>query len=238
MYECIDSNSILYSIEDYCLLKKVKRQPNPIYCPFCNNKVFIRGENSKEKTHFMHTPSCSTINYKHLFGSTGVKKSKTEILSLKFSIVSFSYDIFNHIQNTFNISISPQEFIDMLEKLVKKKVLELLDITPEIIPYIWINELGRYKNKLFLYTNSYNKEIDKIWNLSPNSKKDIILCIDKNSNNTITRITIPIDTSFLDNPTTHIPVPFIDNIIPQIYTALNIDKSYHDFLLKDLLSNV
>ena len=252
MYECIDSNNSFFSIEDYCLLKKVNRHPIPVYCPFCNNKVYIRGENSKEKTHFMHTPSCSTTNYKNLFGSTGLKKSNTDILSLKFSILSFSYDIFNHILSTFNINIYPLEFVNILEKLVKKKVLELLDVTSEIIPYICINELGRYKNKVFLfivlvnflfdkvflYTNSYNKEIDKLWNLSPNSKKDIILCVDKNVNNTITRLTIPIDASFLENPTTHIPVSFIENIIPQIFTALNIDEIYHDFLLKDLLSNV
>lgn len=238
MYECIDSNNNIYSIEEYCLLKKDRKQPKLIYCPFCNNKVSIRGENSKERTHFMHKPSCSTKNYKDLFTSPGFKKSKSEILSLKLSILSFSYDIFNHIQNTFNIVISPQEFVTILKKLVNKNVLKLLDVTPSIIPYIWINELGRYKNNLFLYTNSYNKELTRLWNLSPNSKKDIILCVTKNSNNTIDRHVIHIDTSFLNNASTHIPISFIKDIIPEIFNALNIDESYHDMLVKDLLSNV
>lgn len=238
MYECIDSNNLIYSIEEYCLLKKDKKQPKLIYCPFCSNKVFIRGENSKEKTHFMHNPSCSANNYKDLFLSNGSKKSKSEILSLKLSILSFSYNIFNHIQNTFNIIISPQEFVNILDKLVKKRVLELLDVTPEIIPYIWINELGRYKNKLFLYTNSYNKEITKLWNLSSNSQKNIILCFNKNINNTITRSVIPVDTSFLNNASTDIPISFIKAIIPKVFNALNISESFHDILVKDLLSNV
>lgn len=239
MYECIDLNNHIYSTEEYCLLKKDKKHPKQIYCPFCINKVFLRGEHSKEKTHFMHSKgtSCSTIDYKKLFSSNGVKKSKAEILSLKFNIVSFSYNIFNHIQNTFNITISPQEFTDILEKLGKKKIIELLDITPSIIPYIWINELGRYKDKLFLYTNSNNKEINKLWNLSPNSKKNIVLCISKDHNKKITRTHIPVDTSFLDNPSTRIPISFIKQIIPNILNALNIDKEYEELIIRDLLSS-
>lgn len=240
MYECVDSNNLIYSIEQYCLLKKDKQHPRNIYCPFCNNKIFIRGENSKEKTHFMHSggTSCSTTDYQKLFSSNGVRKSKAEILSLKLNILSFSYNIYNHIQNTFNITISTQEFIEIIEKLIKKKVLELLDVTAAIIPYIWINEFGRYKNKLFLYTNSHNSEITKLWNLSQNSKKDIILCIHKNNSNKLTRTIIPVDTSFLDNPSEHIPISFITGIVPKIFIALNIDESYYDLLIKDLLSNV
>jgi hypothetical protein len=238
MYECIDSNYQLYSIKEYCLLKKDNKQPQPIYCPFCNNKASIRGENSKEKTHFMHTPTCSTKNYKNLFASKGLKKSKSEVFSLKLNILSFSYNIFNQIQNTFNIVISPQEFINILDKLVKKKVLELVGVTPATIPYVWVNELGRYKNKLFLYTNSNNKEITKLWNISPNSQKDIILCFNKNSTNTITRSVIPVDTSFLNNASTHIPTSFIKAIVPKVFNALNINESFHDILVKDLLSNV
>lgn len=238
MYKCIDSNNLIYSTEEYCLLKKAKKHPKHIYCPFCNNKVFIRGENSKEKTHFMHSggTSCSITNYKKLFSSNGVKKSPNEILSLKFSIFSFSYDIFMHIQSKFNIVITPQEFTNILKKIVDKKVLELLDITPEIIPYICINELGRYNNTLFLYTNSSNKNIDKLWNMS--SKKDIILCVNKNNDNTIKRSTIQIDNNFLQNPIESIPLHFIDNIVPEIFNSLGIDQCYEDLLLKYLLSQV
>lgn len=240
MYECIDSNNYLYSVEQYCLLKKSNNHPTHIYCPFCNNRVYIRAENSDETTHFMHSAgtSCSSNDYSKLFNSTGFKKSKTELLALKFNILSFSYDIFTHIQTTFQITISTQEFISILKKIVNLKVIDLLYVTPEVIPYIWINEFGKYGNRLFLYTNKYNKKVNKLWNLSPTSKKNVVLCVDKNSDNKISRTIIPVDTTFLDNPSTNIPISFITSIIPEIFTSLKIDECYHDLLIKDLLSNV
>lgn len=235
MYECIDSNNKIYSVDDYCLLKKKNKQPNKIYCPFCNVKAFIRGENSKEKTHFMHTPTCEITNYKNIFTSNGNKKSKNEILSLKFNILNSSYDIYRYIQEIFEISISPNLFIIILNKIIHKKVLELQGVNVSLIPYIWINELGSYNNKLFLYTNKCNDNIKKIWNLN-HSKKDIILCITRNIDNTISRNIIPVDTNYFNSRSSHMTTNFLKDIIPDIFSTLKIDSIYHELLIRDLIS--
>lgn len=237
MYECIDSLNKLYSIDEYCILKKENKQPDKIFCPFCNTEAFIRAENSKERTHFMHRPTCEITNYKDIFPNYGNKKSKEEILALKFNILSSSYDIYRYIEKTFNLLISPKLFISILNKIIKKQVLNLQGITTSIIPYIWINELGALDNKLFLYTNKCSTKMKKIWNLN-NSKKDIILCINKNSNNTISRSVIPIDTLAFDSIESKMTMAFLKNIIPNIFDALRIDSSYHELLLRDLLSCV
>ena len=206
----------------------------------------------------MHRPTCEITNYKDIFPNYGHKKSKEEILALKFNILSSSYDIYRYIEKTFNLLISPKLFISILNKIIKKQVvilwrlktcfliilfnieiqvLNLQGITTSIIPYIWINELGALDNKLFLYTNKCSTKMKKIWNLN-NSKKDIILCINKNSNNTISRSVIPIDTLAFDSIESKMTMAFLKNIIPNIFDALRIDSSYHELLLRDLLSCV
>lgn len=236
MYECIDSSNKIYSVEDYCLLKKTNNHPKEIYCPLCNIKVYIRGENSISSTHFMHKTKkfCLNKDYSELFNSSSKRKSKEDVCYLKYTIIKFSYDIFMHIKNTFNINITHIEFLNILKNIREKNVLKLLDITPEIIPYIFINELGTYKNMTFLYTNSINENNNKLWNLS--NKKDCILCVVKNSNQIINKFKIPIDKTFLQNPYKKIPFEFIVDIIPKIYECLKIDYCFENQLLEELLN--
>lgn len=241
MYNCIDSKDKQYSIQEYCLLKKTNREPKQIYCPFCTNKLYIRAENSLRQTHFMHcnNTTCLSKDYKDIFGRYSIKKTKNEILCLKFNILFYSYDIFKHIQKKFNLKITPEDFVNLLKKIVDKKVLNLLNIKPEHIAYICINELGIYNNRTFLYTNKFNSDMSKLWNLSHSSEKNIILSIEQLDNNKIIRSTIPIDTNFLGLITSNvIPINFISKIIPNIFYALKIDSNYHEILLKDILEYV
>lgn len=236
MYECIDADNNLYFVDEYCLLKKQNNHPKEIFCPFCSNKLRICAENSNKRTHFAHRSgeSCIQKDYSILFNSTGKIKDKSEILNLKIDILNFSYYIFEHIKNSFSINITVELFIKILAKLVNKNVLKFSDITPELIPYIWINILGEYKNTLYLYTNSkHTKPSNKLWNMS--DRKDIILCFTKTSDNKVKQFAIPINTHFLDNTKKDITISFYADIVRlDIHNALKIPQNYHEELLKNL----
>ena len=238
MYRCIDSSNNIYTVKEYCLLKNNSNEPKRIFCPFCQNKLYLRGKNSLYKTHFMHcnNTSCSNVDYDKLFKSKGKEKTKEEILILKLNIISFSYQIFRKIKECFIPDLTTYLYLENMKKINKSKVLKLKNTTPTLIPYIWINELGNYNDKSFLFTNRYNLKTDKIWNYS--SQKNIILCIQQLKNNKFKRYVIPLDYNFLYDYDTKIPIEFITSIVPKIFDIFSLDEFSVEFILKDLLSHV
>ncbi len=238
MYRCIDIFDNIYTVEQYCLLKTGMKEPKKIFCPFCQNKLYLRGKNSLYKTHFMHSnnTSCSNVDYDKLFKNNGKHKTKEQIILLKLNIISFSYQIFTQIKNYFIPNLTTSEFLLTMNKLIKSKALKLQNTTPSLIAYIWINELGSYSDKSYLFTNKNNLNKNKIWNFS--SQKNIILCIQQLKDNKYKRITIPLNYDFLYNCNEKIPINFIKSITPKIFDIFSLDEFTTEFILKDLLAHV
>lgn len=245
MYVCSDKLGNIYKIDNFRLLNQKDLAPTKIFCPYCRNEVRLRSHNSNKKAHFFHLPntSCSATNYSYLFKGTTNKKTKNEILALKFNIFSSSYDIYKHIEKTFNITLTHNLFLDILDKLIKFNILELVDMSPEIIPYVWINTLKSYKQNnniktYYLYTNSCNNEYKQIWNFY--SDKNIILRIEEIPNSSsFSYNKIPVELDFISKNIYGSPnLSFIQKIVPRIFDVLKIPKIYEDLLLKDLLNEI
>lgn len=237
MYSCIDSSNNYYTVDEYCLLKKENKHPKIILCPFCGNTVFIRAENSQERTHFMHGKgtSCSNKTYKDFFNTPGRRKTQEEITVLKHQIFINSFYIWEKIYQYFSILLPVDEFLSILNKLVNKHhILTLINITSEHMPYVITNELGHFNDINFLYTNYKNASNYKLWNLS--DKKDCVLCVTKDENNKISRYIIHVNLEPYTKK--RIPMDFVTSIIPGIFNSLQIENKDEDQLIKELLKHV
>ncbi|WP_200269801.1 hypothetical protein [Clostridium yunnanense] len=196
----------------------------------------MRAENSQEKTHFCHkkNTSCSSVDYKKLFDSSSRKKTTEEILQIKLEIIRSSYRIFKSIEQQFAINITEEMYITIFSKLLDKKVLNLLNITPNHIPYIWVNELGYYENTSYLYTNLGNVNLAKVWNLS--SKKDSVICISEDKNGYACTSIVEVDLDCLNILSNRIPIWFLSKTIPSLLEIINLETSQSENLLKELLN--
>lgn len=105
-------------------------------------------------------------------------------------------------------------------------------MSPEIIPYVWINTLKKYKKNnietYYFYTSSYNNEYKQIWNFY--SDKNIILCIKEISNSDhFSYREIPVELDFISKNIYGSPsCTFIQNMVPRIFDILKIPKIYED----------
>ena len=237
MYSCIDSLNNYYTVNEYCLLKKELNHPKTIFCPFCENSVSIRAENSQEQTHFKHAnnTSCSNKTYEYYFNTPGKRKTQEEIKELKHQIFLKCFYIYDKIYQHFHLILPISTFLSVLNKLVRKnRLLSLINITPEHMPFIIVNELGNFDDISYLYTNFRNSASLKLWNLT--NKKDCVLCVKKDKNNKVERFVVTVN---LDSYiTSKIPINFITSIIPDIFESLQIYSHDEDLLIKELLKHV
>lgn len=242
MFYCINANNHIIHIEDYCIESKIKGVYTPAFCPFCGKELIVRAKNSDEKTHFSHKPkqSCSYKSYTEFFNSTGHSKSSDEIENLKESIIKNSYKIFLHLQSEYINSLDTTLFIKILKKVVNPKNLKLRNLTCNHIPYIWLNEIGKFNNKVYLYTNSRKVDLNSLqfkmpylWNTT--EKKDIVIIAQENNDKTISRTITPIDLKFLDC-NSDFSYKFLSEITSlKIFDILSLTSEKSEIILKELL---
>ncbi|NME63717.1 competence protein CoiA family protein [Clostridium cadaveris] len=242
MFYCINANNHIVHIEDYCIESKIKGVYTPAFCPFCGKELIVRAKNSDEKTHFSHKPkqSCSYKSYAEFFNSTGHSKTSEEIENLKESIIKNSYKIFLHLQSEYINSLDIILFIKILKKVANPKTLKLRNITCNHIPYIWLNELGKLNNKVYLYTNSRKVNLNSLqfkmsplWNTT--EKKDIFITAEELKDKTISRTITPIDLYYLDND-----IPFSYSFLSditalKIFNIFSLTSEKYELILKELL---
>ncbi|MDU4950803.1 MAG: competence protein CoiA family protein [Clostridium sp.] len=242
MFYCINANNHIVHIEDYCIESKIKGVYTPAFCPFCGKELIVRAKNSDEKTHFSHKPkqSCSYKSYAEFFNSTGHSKTSEEIENLKESIIKNSYKIFLHLQSEYINSLDIILFIKILKKVANPKTLKLRNITCNHIPYIWLNELGKFNNKVYLYTNSRKVNLNSLqfkmsplWNTT--EKKDIFITAEELKDKTISRTITPIDLYYLDND-----IPFSYSFLSditalKIFNIFSLTSEKYELILKELL---
>ena len=242
MFYCINANNHIVHIEDYCIESKIKGVYTPAFCPFCGKELIVRAKNSDEKTHFSHNPkqSCSYKSYAEFFNSTGHSKTSEEIENLKESIIKNSYKIFLHLQSEYINSLDIILFIKILKKVANPKTLKLRNITCNHIPYIWLNELGKLNNKVYLYTNSRKVNLNSLqfkmsplWNTT--EKKDIFITAEELKDKTISRTITPIDLYYLDND-----IPFSYSFLSditalKIFNIFSLTSEKYELILKELL---
>ena len=243
MFYCVNSNSHIVTVEDYCLESKLKNFYSPVFCPFCGKELILKAKNSNEKTHFSHKPkqSCSYKSYSEFFNSTGHSKTPEEIENLKESIIRNSYKIFLKLQSEYITSLDTTLFIKILKKIATPRILKLRNLTCNHIPYIWLNEAGKIDNKVYLYTNSNKIDFDKIefkipylWNTT--EKKDIIITAEENSDKTISRSITPIDLCFLDSDI-QFTCKFLNDITSlQIFEIFSLSSERAELIIKSLLN--
>lgn len=245
MFYCINSNNHIVHIEDYCIESKIKGTYLPTFCPFCGNELIVRAQNSNEKTHFSHKPnqSCSYKSYEEFFNSTGRSKTPEEIENLKESIIKNSNKIFRHLKDEYINSLDTTLFIKILKKVANPKILKLRNITCNHIPYIWLNELGKFDNKIYLYTNSKKVDLNSLhfkkpylWNTT--EKKDIIIIAQENNDKIISRTITPINLNFLDC-NSDFSYEFLCEINSlKIFDILSLTSEKYELIIKDLLNIV
>lgn len=179
--------------------------------------------------------SCSNKRYKDYFDNPGKRKSHEEIKKLRHEIFLSCFYIFEIIYQHFHIILPIKTFLSILNKLVRKnQLLTLINITPEHMPFIIVNELGHFEDISYLYTNSINNVNLKLWNMT--NKKDCVLCVKKDKNNKVIRFVVNVN---LDPYTiSTIPLDFITSIIPDIFGSLQIDIHDEDELIKELFKHV
>lgn len=241
MFYCINENNHIVDIEDYCIESKMKGSSPIALCPLCGKKLIVRAKNSNEKAHFSHKPnqSCSYKSYEEFFSSTGYSKTSADIETLKESIIKNSYKIFLKLKSEYVVSLDTTLFIKVLKKVANPKILKLRNLTCNHIPYIWLNELGKFDNKVYLYTNSKKLDLTKIyetpylWNTT--EKKDIIITAEELHDKTISRTITPIDLCFIDDN-----IQFTYNFLSDITSLKIFDifllSSYKsELILKELL---
>lgn len=243
MFYCINTNNHLVHIEDYCIESKINGISSSSFCPFCGKELIVRAKNSNEKTHFSHkaNQSCSCKSYAEFFSSVGHSKSLEDIENLKESIVKNSYKIFFKLQSEYINSLDTTLFIKILKKVVTPKNLKLRNLTCNHIPYIWLNELGKFDNKVYLYTNSRKLDLTKsefkipsLWNTT--EKKDIVIIAQENEDKTISRTITPIDLNFLDTNIEY-PCKFLYDITAlKIFDILSLSSDKSELLIKYLLN--
>ena len=243
MFKCIDTTNSIVDIKDYCLISKIKESPYDAFCPFCNNSLIVKAINSQEKTHFAHKPkqSCSYKSYEEFFKSSGHSKTQEEITEFKKSIIKNLYIIFMKLQSDFIPTLNTTLFLKIMRKVAEPKILKLRNINYTHIPYIWLNELGKFENKVYLYTNSEKLDLSKfqfnippLWNTT--DKKDIIITAEETSDNSILRTITPVDLNFSNN-TVQMPTKFLANITRlQIFNIFSLEASDSENLLKELLN--
>lgn len=242
MFYCITANNHIAHIEDYCIESEIKGGYTPAFCPFCGKELIVRAKNSNEKTHFSHKPkqSCSYKSYSEFFNSTGHSKTSEEIENLKESIIKNSYKIFIHLQSEYINSLDTLLFIKILKKVSNPKTLKLRNITCNHIPYIWLNELGKFNNKVYLYTNSRKVDLNSLqfkmpylWNTT--EKKDIVIIAQENNDKTISRTITPIDLNFLDC-NSDFSYKFLSEItLLKIFDILSLTSKKSELIIKELL---
>lgn len=242
MFYCIDDNNHIVEIEDYCIESKMKGFYATALCPFCGKELIVRARNSDEKTHFSHKPnqSCSYKSYAEFFSSSGTSKTSEDIENLKESIIKNSYKIFLKLQSEYINLLDTTLFIKILEKVANPNILKLRNLTCNHIPYIWLNELGKFKNKVYLYTNSRKLDLNKIqfkmpylWNTT--EKKDIIIIAEELNDKTISRIITPIDLCFSDN-NIKFSSKFLSDITSlKIFDIFSLSSDKAELILKELL---
>ena len=245
MFYSLNDNNHIVNIEDYCIESKIKGFYANAFCPFCGKKLIIRAKNSDEKTHFAHKSkqACSYKSYSEFFSSKGHSKTSTDIEELKESIIKNSYKIFLKLQSEYISSLDVTLFIKILKKVANPNILKLRNLTCNHIPYIWLNELGKLDNKVYLYTNSRKLDLNKIqfkmpylWNTS--EKKDIIITAEENNDNTVTRTITTIDLHYLDS-STEFPYKFLSDINSlKIFDVFSLNSDKSELILKELLDIV
>ncbi|NWK12376.1 competence protein CoiA family protein [Clostridium cadaveris] len=243
MFYCINANNHIVHIEDYCIESKLNGVYPPVFCPFCGKELIVRAKNSDEKTHFAHKPkqSCSYKSYTEFFNSTGHSKTSEDIENLKESIIKNSYKIFQQLQSEYINSLDTYLFIKTLKKVANPKTLKLRNLTCIHIPYIWLNELGKFNNKVYLYTNSRKLDLTNLqfkmpylWNTA--EKKDIIITAEENMDKTISRTITPIDSNFLDY-NTDCSYKFLSEITSlKIFDVFSLTSEKYEIILKELLN--
>lgn len=164
MFYCINVNNHIVDIEEYCIESKIKGVYSPVFCLFCGKDLIVRAKNSSKKTHFSHKPnqSCSYKSYTEFFNSAGYSKTPEDIENFKESIIKNSYKIFLKLQSEYINSLDSALFIKILKKVANPKTLKLRNLTCNHIPYIWLNELGKFDNKVYIYTNSRKLDLTKL----------------------------------------------------------------------------
>lgn len=242
MFYCINSNNHIVNIEDYCIESKLNGVYPPVFCPFCGKRLIIKAINSNEKTHFAHKPkqSCSYKSYSELFKSSGTPKTSVDIENLKESIILNSYKIFLKLKSEYIPILDANLFIKILKKVSNPKILKLRSLTCNYIPYIWLNELGKFDNKIYLYTNSKKLDFSMVhfkmpplWNTT--EKKDIIITAEELKDKTISRTITPIDLYYLDNA-----IPFSYSFLSditalKIFDIFSLTSEKSEIILKELL---
>lgn len=243
MFYCINANNYIVHIEDYCIVSKIKEVYTPVFCPICCKGLIVRGKNSNEKTHFSHKPkqSCSYKSYEEFFNSTGHSKTPEEIETLKESIIKNSYKIFLHLQSKYINTLDTTLFIKILKKVANTKILKLRNLSCSHIPYIWLNELGKFNNKVYLYTNSKKVDVNNskfklpyLWNTT--EKKDIIITAEENADKTISRTITPIDLNFLDC-NIEFSYKFLSEITSlKIFDIFSLTSEKSELIIKEMLN--
>ncbi|WP_066893458.1 competence protein CoiA family protein [Clostridium nigeriense] len=241
-YSITDNNRIIH-INDYRLESENKGVYSPTFCPFCGKELFVRAKNSNEKTHFSHkrNQSCSFKSYTEFFNSAGHTKTSEEIEIFKECIIKNLYQIFLKLQSDFIYSLDTTLFLKILKKVSNPKILKLRNLNCNHIPYIWLNELGKFDNQVYLYTNSGKLDLNKLkykipylWNIT--EKKDIIIIAQENKDNTISRTIIPIDLNFLDYNFEY-SYKFLSEITSlKIFDIFSISSEKSELILKELLN--
>lgn len=243
MFYCISANNHIIHIENYCIESKIKGIDTAPLCPFCGKELIIKAKNSNEKTHFSHKPkqSCLYKSYTEFFNSTGYSKTSKDIENLKESIIKNSYKIFLKLKSEYINSLDPTLFIKILKKVVNPKILKLRNLTCNHIPYIWLNELGNFHDKVYLYTNSRKLDLNKLqftapylWNMT--EKKDIIITAEEHKDKTISRTITPIDLNFLDG-NIKFSCKFLSDIISlKIFDIFSLTSDKSELILRELLN--
>lgn len=236
MYTCVDKNNYIIDIDEYCTNIKLYNTSSEIFCPNCGKQVIVRAKNSINRTHFSHKPneSCSYKSYDDLFHSKGNPKTSQDILCLKIDIIKYSYTIFSIIQTNFIPTLTVDLFLNTLKSATTTKILKLQKVTCQHIPYIWLNELGKYNNKVYLYTTSdrLNSAKRKLWNLS--TKKDILitteLLLNKQICSKVTNINL---TSEYISPN----LDFINKILNRIFIILDLNDQEQDNVMHSIFNN-
>lgn len=243
MFNCIDNNNHIIDIEEFCTNSKLFDTYSSAFCPFCGKTLIVKAKNSIERTHFSHKPkqSCCYKSYADFFHSKGIPKTSQDILKLKKDIIKHSYSIFHKIQSNYIDSLSIDIYLKVLKKVSNPKILKLRNLYCEHIPYIWLNELGKYNNKIYLYTTSdkinwknpiFNKPL--LWNTS--SKKDIIITAEEMPNKQISRTITPINLTLANYPIV-IQLNFLNKIINNLFNIFNLSTEEREITLKELLNN-
>lgn len=148
--------------------------------------------------------------------------------------------IFQQLRSEYINSLDTSLFIKTLKKIANPKTLKLRNLTYPHIPYIWLNELSKFNNKVYLYTNSRKLDLTNLqfkmpylWNTT--EKKDIIITAEENTDKTISRTITPIDSNFLDY-NTDCSYKFLSEITSlKIFDVFSLTSEKYEIILKELL---